>query len=447
MTLTSASTRTKGLVMAPVVLATLAALGGQLPADAAETAPDSLVNGDFTQGRLGWEAGSTGSQLSIVRVGGDQAAALSARPGTTEASLSSRPSAVTSTGAGHRVTATAWVRSSARRQGGELTLRSVTTAGKTRLVPQPFTASRTWQRVSVTTTTTQGKASLDVLVSSSLPQGQRLLVDRVSLTGLETTSATQKIATPVLARETDLVGSPITSSTLTSLGWVAKEEGRVGAITSLPSASGLGDSTGISGTIMRSEVRPGETFTGGDGHTAPRSEVYGRIPTNRALPASAWADPPGSERWYDFNVFIPTGFPVATDTRWFTFTQWKGLNGGSPPVALEIKRSNIRLGGTRTNAGLVPGDGALGPIAFGQWTRLTVGIKFSTDATQGWVQVYRNGVAAMPRTPLATMDVVNGNADPTYLKQGIYRSAAWTSTQALYFSPMQVTNAQPAGLS
>ncbi len=318
----------------------------------------------------------------------------------------------------------------------------MTAAGQTRSVPQTFTAGRTWRQVSLTTTSS-GRASLDVAVSAALPQGQRLLVDRVSLTGVDA----PKAPAVSLAREADLVGSPITPSTLSSLGWVSKEEGRAGAITSLPSAAGLGDSTGVAGTIMRSEVRPGETYTGGDGHTAPRSEVYGRIPKDRTTPAAAWADPPGSERWYDFKVFLPNGFPVATDTRWFTFTQWKGLNGGSPPIALEIKRSGLRLGGTRTNAGLVPGDGSLGPIAFGQWTRLTVGIKFSTDAGEGWVQVYRDGVAALPRTPLATMDVVNGSADPMYLKQGIYRSAAWTVTQALYFSPMTVTNTQPSGLS
>jgi Polysaccharide lyase len=241
----------------------------------------------------------------------------------------------------------------------------------------------------------------------------------------------------------DTVGLPISSTDMATLGWVAKEQPRIGSITTLP-ASFVLDDTPTTGPLMRVELRPGETYTAPGGKPVARAEVLGRIPKDRTLPASLWADPPESERWYSFKVFFPEGFPVAADTRWLMFTQWKGLQGGSPPLALEVKRSGLRLGGTRTNAFQVPNDGDLGPISFGHWTRLTVGVHWSTDSSLGWVTVYRDGVEVLARTPVSTMDTVDGAADPVYLKQGLYRSAAWTQTQFLYLSPMQVTSTRPS---
>jgi hypothetical protein len=239
----------------------------------------------------------------------------------------------------------------------------------------------------------------------------------------------------------DTTGSATTAPDLTDLHWVAKQEPTPGRISTLSSATALG-AENVTGRILRFELRPGELYTG-DGHATSRAEVYGRIPSDRTTPASGWQDPPGSERWYDFRVFFPSSFPVATDTRWLTFTQWKGLRGGVPPISLEVKRSGLRVGGSRTNAGKLPSSGAIGPLTPGRWTRLTVGIRWSTTAATGWVQVYRDGALAMPKTHVATMDVVGGTADPVYTKQGLYRSSVWTSTHKLYFAPLTVSSTRP----
>jgi hypothetical protein len=187
---------------------------------------------------------------------------------------------------------------------------------------------------------------------------------------------------------------------------------------------------------MRVELQPGD-LTDTSGYVGSRAEVYGRAATPMSLPADRWPDPPGSVRWYGFSLFVPSDFPVATDARWLTLTQWKGLRGGSPPLALEIKRGNLRLGGARSNAGLIPNQD-LGPLPKDRWTRLVVGLRLSSDRSQGWVEVYRDGVRVTPRTSLATMDTVNGAPDPIYLKQGIYRDSAWNVTQVLYFGPAAV---------
>jgi hypothetical protein len=250
-------------------------------------------------------------------------------------------------------------------------------------------------------------------------------------------------------------------SAIAHTGWRAEQEpraagtgptesGRISIVTgSAIPGSGSARPTGA----MRVELKPYESTSGardGDvtvtsGYAANRAEVYGRYPDTPATgtPASDWPDPVGSERWYSFALLVPVGFQFATDSNWIVLTQWKGLRGGSPPVALEIKRGALRLDGTRTSGRLVPNNGNLGKIVPGRWTRLTVGLKLSPDPAQGWVNVYRDGVEVVPRTTLATMDTTKTAAgpvpDPIYLKQGIYRARSWKTDATLYFGPMVVT--------
>ena len=244
-------------------------------------------------------------------------------------------------------------------------------------------------------------------------------------------------------------------------GWRVEQEPQIGGVG--PTQTNrvqvvTGDSVPGTGPArpsgaLRAELLPYETKTGardGDvtitsGYAANRAEVYGRYPDNASTtPAASWPDPVGSERWYTFAFMVPVDFQFATDTRWADVTQWKGFAGGTPPVAIEIKRDGLRLGGARTNAGLVPGDGNLGKLVPGQWTTLTIGLKFSPDPSVGWVDVYRDGVEVLPRTSIATMDTVSTptggvQPDPTYLKQGIYRATNWKTDAVVYFGPITVS--------
>jgi hypothetical protein len=191
------------------------------------------------------------------------------------------------------------------------------------------------------------------------------------------------------------------------------------------------------GQVKRFELRPGD-LQGSSGYLANRAEVYGRHAQPRTTPAAHWPDPIGSVRWYSFDLYLPADFATATDTKWLTITQWKGLQGGSPPIAVEIKRDQLRLGGARANAGKIPGDGLLGQVNRGTWTHLVVGLYHSPDPAAGWVEVWRDGRQALPRTAVATMDTIGGQPDPIYLKQGLYRSSSWTVPHVLYFSPVTI---------
>ena len=183
---------------------------------------------------------------------------------------------------------------------------------------------------------------------------------------------------------------------------------------------------GAHGRVMRVQLEPGDVVSGGN-----RAEVYGRHASPRTTPAAQWPDPIGSTRWYGFDLYIPNDFVTdPTGLVWFTFTQWKGVEGGSPALALEIKRDRIELAGSSAR-------NDLGAIKRGQWERIVVGVHLD-PTSDGWVEAYRDGAQALPRTARPTMGYYAGEPDAIYLKQGIYRSAAWAVSHTLEFGPMSI---------
>jgi hypothetical protein len=254
-----------------------------------------------------------------------------------------------------------------------------------------------------------------------------------------TTSPTSSSASPP-ASPPATGAAPV--PTLTDLGWTSTQAPSDDSVEVLPSAGRLGDSGRPSGPVLRVELRAGEQYVEGGDSTA-RAEVYGRNASPWSTPTAEWPDPPGSQRWYTFSLYLPPRFPTSTDPAdWLVLTQWKGRDGGSPPVSIEVAGDRLRLGGERSNEGDVPDNGDLGPLPLGEWTTLTVGLGLSPD--DGWLEVERDGAVVVPKQPLATMDVIDGSVDPVYLKQGIYRSEGWDATQTAYFSPVRVSDTEPA---
>jgi hypothetical protein len=273
-----------------------------------------------------------------------------------------------------------------------------------------------------------------------------------------TTTAPAPSSTTTAPAATSLLWSaqydlPNLTSVLPS--WMAEQEPAVGGVVQKDRITTVAPPAGGSrtpgGNVMRVELRPYESAPGradGDvtttsGYSANRAEVYARHATPRTTPATQWPDPVGSTRWYGFDLFVPNDFVFdTTGLQWFTFTQWKGLDSGSPPIALELKNDHIDLGGAS-------GRQNLGPVKRGQWERIVVGVHFD-PSNDGWVEVYRDGVQALGRThrPTMNMRTVSGTSqvDPSYLKQGIYRSKAWQVTHVLYFGTMAIGESRDAVL-
>jgi hypothetical protein len=169
-----------------------------------------------------------------------------------------------------------------------------------------------------------------------------------------------------------------------------------------------------------------------NGYAANRAEVYGRQSGDPGSTAGEWPDPEGSTRWYSFAVYLQSPWQFShRDDHWLVVTQWKGSRSGSPPVALEIAADKWRLGGAGGNATLAPAKTDV-------WTRVEVGLHFSPDPDVGWAEVWMDGKQVLPRTHRATLRAHHGKTDPAYLKQGIYRSTRWKSTQVAYFGPLTI---------
>jgi hypothetical protein len=230
--------------------------------------------------------------------------------------------------------------------------------------------------------------------------------------------------------------------TLKELGWTSTQAPSDDSVQVLRSAHRLSGSSRPSGPVMRVELGKDEQYVE-NGESSARAEVYGRNASPWSTPIAEWPDPPGSRRWYRFSLYLPRHFATSDDSDdWLVLTQWKGRDGGSPPVSIEVAGDRLRLGGERSNEGDVPDEGDLGPLPLGRWTTLTVGLGLSPK--NGWLEVHRDGDVVIPRQRLATMDVVDRDVDPVYLKQGIYRSEGWHTAQTAYFSPVRVSRREPS---
>jgi hypothetical protein len=190
------------------------------------------------------------------------------------------------------------------------------------------------------------------------------------------------------------------------------------------------------GSAMRVELRPYDRGKGDvtktDGYAANRAEVFDRQAAKSGASPSEWPDPEGSTRWYSFSLYLQSPWQFAGKAdRWLTLTQWKGARSGSPPVALELAGDSWRLGGSG-------GYSSLGTAETDTWVHFDVGLHFSPDPDVGWAEVWIDGANALRRTHRATLDSHKGETDPAYLKQGIYRSMRWKSTQVAYFGPLVI---------
>ena len=199
-------------------------------------------------------------------------------------------------------------------------------------------------------------------------------------------------------------------------------------------------------SVMRVELRPFDGAHGDktntSGYVANRAEVAGRSPAaGPPPPAARWPDPPGSTRWYGFSIYLEPHWAFApverASTDWLVLMQWKGANGGSPPLSLRVEGNRWTLSGhghTRS----------LGTATPGRWVRFQIGVRLSPSAGAGWVEGWRDGRHVLPRAHQATMDEIRGQVDPVYLKQGIYRATTWRTTAVAYFGPLWIASTRSA---
>lgn len=137
----------------------------------------------------------------------------------------------------------------------------------------------------------------------------------------------------------------------------------------------------------------------------------------------------GDERWYEFSLLFDAAFPAVTGD-FLVVMQWHG-GRGSPPMSLMVDaQGRLVLDGSGPDAPTM----VIGDIARGQWVDYVVHAKFGRSISNGWAEVYRNGVLTVPRHARDNM-----SSRSNYLKMGIYRDARETTTAVMWQDGLRVT--------
>jgi hypothetical protein len=134
-------------------------------------------------------------------------------------------------------------------------------------------------------------------------------------------------------------------------------------------------------------------------------------------------EPVGSEYYYRWSTMFDSTFPSART--WQLFTQWHHEgNSGSPPVEFLVYGEEIRL-----NIGGNPGTIVWRtPLVRGQWQDFIFHVKWSPNASVGFVELYHNGKLVLPKRYIATQ--YSGQLN--YLKVGLYRNETVAQTGIVY---------------
>ena len=310
--------------------------------------------------------------------------------------------------------------------------------------PQPGRAAAPRPAAPAPTTTTTAKATTSTTVRSTTGGGGGGGGGGGSSSPAPTSTSTTTTA-PAPTTTTTTAAAPAPGGQVlwsSTAGWQAEQEP---AVLGVVQTDRIRWETHEGRDAMRVELRPYESAEGladGDvtntgGYLANRAEVYGRHASPRTTPPAQWPDPIGSTRWYGVDVYVPSDFVTDTTGRmWISLMQWKGLWGGQPAIALEIKNDRFELAGAS-------GRNDLGAIRKGRWERFVVGVHLHPDS--GWVEVHRDGVQVLARTHRPTMQWQSaGVADPIYLKQGIYRHWDWAATHVVWFGATTIGTTKDA---
>ncbi len=133
-------------------------------------------------------------------------------------------------------------------------------------------------------------------------------------------------------------------------------------------------------------------------------------------------EPTGSEFFYKWSTKFDESYP--SNAAWQLFAQWHhtGLTG-SPPVQFVVKGEQMRLEvGPNGNAVWTA------PLERGKWRDFVFHVKWSPDASVGFVELYLDGALVLPKTMAQTQ--FSGQLN--YLKVGLYRSEAIGPTGIVY---------------
>jgi Polysaccharide lyase/Bacterial Ig domain len=175
----------------------------------------------------------------------------------------------------------------------------------------------------------------------------------------------------------------------------------------------------------RFEVRPGDNNVAGSG-TGERTQVYIGSSTTDAAE--------GREQYWAWSTYIPSDFkaPMGGWNALLGFHHTGTTGGGNLQVDVrDMSRIGLRVMGADFD-NPIRKDYTLAPLEKGRWYDFVLHIKWSSDPTIGFVEVWVNGSRVVPKTITPTLYYGQG----VYLKLGYYR-AAYSETTVVYHDGMR----------
>lgn len=136
----------------------------------------------------------------------------------------------------------------------------------------------------------------------------------------------------------------------------------------------------------------------------------------------------GDERWYKWSTMWPDDY--ASTPEWQLFTQFHHQGAdGSPPVELFVRGEEVVLRVTGT-------DVWTAPLERGAWHDFVLHIKWSSNKSEGFVELLYDGQRVLEPRAVATLYP----GQSVYMKQGLYRSAKVQARQTIYHDGMIVAD-------
>lgn len=143
----------------------------------------------------------------------------------------------------------------------------------------------------------------------------------------------------------------------------------------------------------------------------------------------------GQEKYYGWSVMLPTDYPFPSS--WSLVVQWKGIHTGSPPIQLSQKGGDWQLTyrPTVNSSNIVKWRT---PVKKGQYENFVMHVKWSTDASIGFIELWYNGVLVVPLFHTANIHTNGTSPVPNYIAMGLYRDASISTNVVLYHDGMVV---------
>jgi hypothetical protein len=169
-----------------------------------------------------------------------------------------------------------------------------------------------------------------------------------------------------------------------------------------------------------------ETRTGDAGPSDPARKQRAELGMgNPGAPGYPLIDE-GDEQYYGYAVRFPTGFPLGD---WQVVSQWKKTApAGWPELEMDVTPHGMFIGnnyGTTDGGGSLIGNYPIGPLRTDRWIRFVVHIKFHSDPSVGFVEVWR-GEGSGPMSlvlPKRFTHTHYGRGSQSHARIGLYRSA------------------------